>query len=78
MQEAFVYAKNVSSAKYINKGNVKENKLYIKAFFNAIKVFIRVRKPMLAIRAHKKLIKTKADPYLTLLSSIKVIAFRNT
>ena len=75
VEEAYVYSRNISSAKYVNKGNVKENKLYCKAFWHAIRVFIRLKKPMLAIRAHKKLLKTKSDPYLTLLSSVKVITF---
>ena len=78
MQEAFTYAKNVTSAKYVNKGNIKENKLYGRAFSSAIRVFIQLNKPMLAIRAHKKLLKTKTDPYLTLLSTLKVITFRNS
>lgn len=32
---------------------------------------------MLAIKAHKKLVKTEADSYLILRDTIKVIAFRN-
>lgn len=77
MDEALVYAQNVGSAKYVNKSNKKENKLYAKAFSNSIRVFIHYNKPLMVIRTLKKLIKTEYDPFLTLSSTIRSIIYRN-
>ena len=76
MAEALVYAKNVASAKYINKENVKENKLYSKAFANAVNTFIHFNKPLLVIKSMKKLLKTQSDPFTEQFWSIKVINYR--
>lgn len=75
LAEAFVYAKNITSARYYNKDNLKENKLYAKAFAQAIRTFIHFNKPLMAIRAHKKLILTKHDPYLCHFWTLKTLNF---
>jgi hypothetical protein len=53
--EALIFAKNVVSVKYQNKNNKKLNKLYFKAFAQSINVFIQAKKPLLCIKALKKL-----------------------
>ena len=63
MNEAFNYAKNITSARYVNKSNIKENKVYCKAFSNAVKTFIQFNKPLLVIKALKKLLKTQVDAF---------------
>ena len=61
MDEAFIWSKNVVSAKFVNKKNLKENSLYGKANNQAILVFIHFNKPLLVLKSFKKLLKTKYD-----------------
>ncbi len=61
MDEALVWSKNVVSAKFVNKKNLKENKLYGKANNEAILVFIHFNKPLLVLKSFKKLLKTQYD-----------------
>lgn len=56
--EALLYARNVVEVRYANKNNKKFNKLYFKAFAQSINVFIQARKPLLCIKALKKLQRT--------------------
>lgn len=58
LEEALNYAKCVSTIKYTNKGNARENKLFGRAFSEAIDVFIHFKKPLLVLRCINKLIRT--------------------
>lgn len=53
-----IFAKNVISAKFVNKNNSKLNQLYFKAFGECVDLFIKLKKPLLVIKALKKLAKT--------------------
>ena len=75
MNEALMFAKNITSARYINKGNVKENKIYCRAFAGAVKTFISFNKPLLVIKALKKLLKTDSDKFTELFCSVKAINY---
>ena len=77
MKEAFTYAKNVSTAKFVNKGNADENKLYAEAFSEAIKIFIFFNKPLLVVKCLKKMMKTNHDPYLEHFILMKALLYRN-
>eukprot|EP00919_Chromeraceae_sp_WS-2016_P041802 GHVR01099529.1.p1 GENE.GHVR01099529.1~~GHVR01099529.1.p1 ORF type:complete len:275 (-),score=25.64 GHVR01099529.1:669-1493(-) len=61
--EAFIYAKNVVSAKYVNKDNHQENKHFGRAFIQAINTFIHFNKPLMVLRALKKLLRTNHNHY---------------
>lgn len=58
MEEALTWSKNVVGAKFNNKKNLKENKLYAKANSEAIIVFIHFDKPLLVLKSFKNLLKT--------------------
>ena len=77
LKEAFTYAKNVTSGRFINKANAKENKIFGKAFAGAVKTFIHFNKPLLVIKALKKLLKTKFDLFTEHYWSVKAIAYCN-
>ena len=77
MNEALTFAKNITSARYINKSNVKENKIYCRAFAGAVKTFIYFNKPLLVIKALKKLLKTDSDKFTELFYTVKAINYRN-
>lgn len=75
MKEALNYANNVTSARYINKKNQKQNKIYNKAFSAAVRTFIHFNKPLLVIKAMKRLLKTQSDPFVENYWSIKAINY---
>lgn len=77
MTEALNYAKNITSARYINKDNLKENKNYGKAFANAVRTLIHFNKPLLVIKAMKKLLKTRADAFTEYFWTVKAIHYCN-
>jgi len=51
----------VANAKFKNKQNLKENKLYAKANIEAIFVFIEFDKPLLVLKSFKKFLSTKFE-----------------
>lgn len=67
----------MTSGRFINKANAKENKIFGKAFAGAVKTFIHFNKPLLVIKALKKLLKTKFDPFTEHYWSVKAIAYCN-
>ena len=75
MEEALNYAKCVSTIKFTNKGNSKENKLFGRAFSEAIDVFIHFNKPLLVLRCLNKLRRTLCSPFEIHHATIKSIIF---
>lgn len=60
---------------YVDKNNKKFNKLYFKAFAQSINVFVQAKKPLLCIKALKKLQKTKHSAEEEHLYALKVALF---
>ena len=75
MQEALVYAKNISSIKYTNKGNLNENRLFGRAFSEAIDVFIHFKRPLLVLRCLKKLKRTNYCPFSIHFATLKAAQY---
>lgn len=75
MEEALKWSKNVVSAKFANKKNLKENKLYAQANFEAIFVFIHFDKPLLVLKSFKKLLKANHNDFDTKLMSLRVLIY---
>ena len=76
MEEALNYAKCISSIKFTNKGNAKENKLFGRAFSEAIEVFIHFNKPLLVLRCLNKLKRTECSPFEIHHATIKAVIYR--
>ena len=74
-QEALRWAKNVASAQYLNKNNQKINSIFFRAFGQALKLFIRLGKPMLALKTLRKLLKTNVDPTVTHLYRLTALLY---
>lgn len=69
------YAKCISSIKYTNRGNPKENKLFGRAFSEAIDVFIYFKKPLLVLRCLNKLERSSYSPFEIHHAHIKAIIY---
>jgi hypothetical protein len=69
------WARNVASAKFVNKNNDDLNNIFFKAFGQALNLFIHLNKPMLALKTLKKLLKTKTNPTVTHLFKLKAIIY---
>ena len=76
LEEALSFAKNVSTIKYTNKGNQTENKLFGRAFSEAIDVFIHFKKPLLVLRLLNKLKRTEFCPFALHFSTLKAVLYR--
>jgi len=77
MEEALKWSKNIVSAKFVNKKNLKENKLYGKANLEAILVFIHFDKPLLVLKSFKRLLKANLNDFETKLMTLRVIIYCN-
>jgi hypothetical protein len=77
MEEALKWSKNVVSAKFVNKNNLKENHLYSKANYEAILVFIHFDKPLLVLKSFKKLLNAKDNEVDLKLMTLRVLAYCN-
>jgi hypothetical protein len=75
LEEALAFAKNVSTIKYTNKGNAAENKLFGRAFSEAIDVFIHFKKPLLVLRLLNKLKRTQFCPFSLHFAAIKAVLY---
>jgi hypothetical protein len=75
LDEALVWSKNVVSAKFFNKNNQKENKLYGKANSEAILIFIHFDKPLLVLKSFKKIIASKYNNFDVSLVTLRVLAY---
>lgn len=75
MEEALRWSKNVVSAKFVNKKNLKENKLFAQANFEAIFVFIHFDKPLLVLKSFKKLLKANHNDFDTKLMALRVLIY---
>ena len=75
LEEALNYAKNVSTIKYTNKDNARENKLFGRAFEEAVNIFIHYKKPLLVLRCLKKLIRTGYCPFSIHFTTLKALAY---
>lgn len=76
LEEALNYAKCVSTIKYTNKGNLSENKLFGRAFSEAIDVFIHFKKPLLVLRCINKLKRTNCCPFSIHQATVKALIYR--
>ncbi len=77
MEEALRWSKNVASAKFVNKKNLKENKLYARANFEAILVFIHFDKPLLVLKSFKRLLNACPSDIDTKLMTLRVLGYCN-
>jgi hypothetical protein len=77
LEEALNYAKCVSTIKYTNKDNVIENKLFGKAFEQAIDVFIHFKKPLLVLRLLNKLVHTSFSVFSIHFATLKATLYCN-
>lgn len=77
MEEALRWSKNVVSAKFVNKKNLKENKLYAQANLEAILVFIYFDKPLLVLKSLKRLLKANYSEFDTKLTTLRVLIYCN-
>lgn len=71
------YAKCISTIKYTNKENAIENKLFVKAFEQAIDVFIHFKKPLLVLRLLNKLVRTNFSVFSIHFATLKAILYCN-
>lgn len=77
LEEALVYAKNVSTIKYTNKGNAAENKVFGRAFAEAIDIFIHFKKPLLVLRLLNKLKRTHFCQFALHFATLKALTYCN-
>lgn len=77
MEEALKWSKNVVSANFVNKKNLKENKLYAQANLEAVLVFIHFDKPLLVLKSLKRLWKANSLEFDTKLMTLRVLIYCN-
>ena len=77
MEEALKWSKNVAGAKFVNKKNLKENKLVAKANSQAILVFIHFDKPLLVLKSFKKLFNANYNELELKLITLRVLGYCN-
>jgi hypothetical protein len=70
-----MWSKNVANAGFVNKKNIKENKLYAKANSEAIHVFIHFDKPLMVLKSFKKFLNAKYDEFETKTMTLRVLSY---
>ena len=77
MEEALKWSKNVAGAKFVNRKNLKENKLVAQANSEAILVFIHFDKPLLVLKSFKKLLSANHNELEVKLMTLRVLRYCN-